>query len=516
MADRDSIFPRSCGVLMHPTSLPGPYGMGDLGAWAYRFVDILAAAGQTVWQVLPLGPTGFGNSPYQVYSTFAGNSHLIALDGLADQGWIARSDLASQPWFPPHQVDYERAVRYHDDLLTRAYDNFVIRDVPQQKAAFRAWVSDPQQWWLDDFALFMTLKEHHEGRSWTEWPEGEALRDEETLDAMRAMHACRIEEHRWRQWVFATQWNALRTYANGKGIRIVGDIPIYVAHDSSDVWTQPHLFQLDETGQPISIAGVPPDYFSATGQRWGNPLYGWAENKRTGYDWWIKRIKAALNTADIVRIDHFRGFDRYWSIPASEPTAVGGHWVEGPQMDFFEALGKGLGAELDELPLIAEDLGDDLGHALVLRDELNLPGMVILQFAFGASESEQERFLPDAHRENSIVYTGTHDNNTVLGWWWCESSPDDRDRMRQAVDQDEIKQPNWALIEMGMSSPAHTFVALLQDVIGLGASARMNKPGVPSQQWRWRATADELEGADWNRLRALAEAHDRVSEVQPS
>lgn len=324
------------------------------------------------------------------------------------------------------------------------------------------------------------------------------------------MHACRLDEIRWRQWVFATQWDALRSYANGKGIRIVGDIPIYVAQDSSDVWTRPDLFELDETGAPTAVAGVPPDYFSATGQRWGNPLYRWDRHKATGYDWWIKRIQAALEIVDIVRIDHFRGFDRFWRIPATEPTAIGGEWVQGPQMDFFEALSEGLGAELDELPLIAEDLGDDLGHALVLRDELNLPGMVILQFAFGANESEQERFRPEAHRENSIVYTGTHDNNTVLGWWWCESSPADRDRMREALGQDEIAEPHWALIEMGMASPAHTFIAPLQDVIGLGASARMNRPGIATGQWRWRVTPEQLERAPWDRLKALTIQYNRA------
>lgn len=510
MADRNNLFPRSSGILLHPTSLPGPYGIGDLGKWAYRFVECLADAGQSVWQVLPLGPTGFGGSPYQVYSSFAGNATLISLDTLVEQGWLDESDVASHPWFSPHKVDYDRAIAYHEDLLTLAYDHFVIQDDRAQKRAFRAWTEDPRRWWLDDYALFMALKEHHGGRPWTEWPPGEALRDPQALEEARAMHACRLDEIRWRQWVFATQWDALRAYANGKGIRIVGDIPIYVAQDSSDVWTQPDLFELDESGAPTAVAGVPPDYFSATGQRWGNPLYDWDRHKATGYDWWIKRIQATLEIVDIVRIDHFRGFDRFWRIPANEPTAIGGEWVQGPQMDFFEVLSEGLGAELDELPLIAEDLGDDLGHALVLRDELNLPGMVILQFAFGENESEQERFLPEAHRENSIVYTGTHDNNTVLGWWWCESGPADRDRMREAVGQDEIAEPHWALIEMGMASPAHTFIAPLQDVIGLGASARMNQPGIATGQWRWRVTPEQLERAPWDRLKALTIEHNRA------
>lgn len=503
-----SLFPRSSGILLHPTSLPGPYGIGDLGRSATRFVDLLAAAGQTVWQVLPLGPTGFAESPYQSLSSFAGNTNLISLDDLVEAGWLRASDLADRPYFSRRKADYDTAIRYHDEMLSLAYDRFVTR--PDDRAACDAWCADPERWWLDDFALFAALKEFHGGRPWVDWEESEVFREKQALGAARVMHSCRIDEHRFRQWVFYTQWDRLRAYANGKGIRIVGDIPIYVAHDSSDVWVSPELFELDFNGRPHFIAGVPPDYFSSTGQRWGNPLYLWDEHRTTGYRWWIRRLEAALRLVDIVRIDHFRGFDRYYKIPASRSTAQGGRWVNGPKIDFFRVVSQGLGKALDELPIIAEDLGDDLGEAIDLRKALKLPGMSILQFAFGANESEQNRFLPKYHEENSIVYTGTHDNNTVLGWWACESSEDDRRRLRAYVGKDRLDEPHWELIRLGMESRSHTLIVPLQDVLGGGSSTRMNKPGVPSGQWRWRCTPEEMDGAPWERLKTLTEAHGRM------
>ncbi|MEW6577807.1 MAG: 4-alpha-glucanotransferase [Chloroflexota bacterium] len=509
---QSELFPRASGVLLHPTSLPGPYGIGDLGAWAYRFVDCLAAAGQSVWQVLPLGPTGFGESPYQGLSTFAGNTNLISLDGLVADGWLTAEELADRPHFSPRKADYAAAIAFRDELLSLAFDRFA-RD-RAAVAAHEAWCRDPERAWLDDFALFMALKEFHGGRPWVDWTESEVFREKQALGAARNMHATRIAEHRFRQWVFFRQWDALRAYANGKGICIVGDIPIYVAHDSADVWVNPELFDLDFYGRPNFIAGVPPDYFSVTGQRWGNPLYVWEEHQRTGYAWWIGRMRAMLQMVDIVRIDHFRGFDLYYKIPAERPTAQGGRWVNGPKIGFFRALSAGLGRELDQLPIIAEDLGDDLGAAIDLRKALGLPGMAILQFAFGGTEADQNRFLPTNHEPNTIVYTGTHDNNTVLGWWTCEAGDWDRGRLCRFVGKETLDEPNWELIQMGMASPAHTFIVPLQDVLGLGASARMNKPGVPAGQWRWRCLPDDLPadigGTPWERLATLTREHDRA------
>ena len=510
MTGPKTLFPRASGVLMHPTALPGPYGLGDLGAWAYRFVDCLAAAGQKVWQVLPLGPTGFGESPYQTLSTFAGNSNLISLDRLVERGWLNAGELAQRPYFSQRKADYASAIAYHDELLSLAFDRFVRSE--SDRAACQAW-ADTQKHWLDDWALFIALKEFHGGQPWTCWTEAEIFREKRALQDASSMHSCRIAEHRFRQWVFFQQWNDLHTYAHERGLRIVGDLPIYVAHDSSDVWSHPELFDLDFFGKPNFIAGVPPDYFSSTGQRWGNPLYVWDEHRRTDYVWWIRRLQSLLETVDIVRIDHFRGFDLFYKIPADRPTAQGGRWVNGPKEHFFEAVAKGLNARLDQLPIIAEDLGDEMEAAIALRKRLNLPGMAILQFAFGGNADEQNRFWPDNLEEQQVVYTGTHDNNTVLGWWTCESSEEARRQMAAYVGLDHVSEPNWAMIELGMKSKAHTFVAPLQDVLGLGGSARMNKPGVPANQWRWRCLPDDLPevitGTPWERLAQLTRQYGR-------
>jgi 4-alpha-glucanotransferase len=506
---KKELFPRSSGILLHPTSLPGPYGIGDLGAWAYRFIDTLAAAGQSVWQVLPLGPTGFAESPYQCFSAFAGNTNLISLDKLVEAGWLTPRDVASKPYFSPRRVNYSDVIEHHDELLSLAYDR-AAQD-PTACAQFKSWTAHSDRWWLDDYALFMALKEYHGGQPWTQWTEGEALREKQALNAARVNHSCRMAEHRFRQWVFDRQWQALRRYAHARGVRIIGDIPIYVAHDSSDVWSHPELFDLQMDGSPTFIAGVPPDYFSATGQRWGNPLYLWDEHRKTGYDWWFRRIKATLQQVDILRIDHFRAFDRYYKIPADRKTAQGGRWVNGPKLDFLHALRAMLCDELgytpDSLPIIAEDLGDDLGDAPKLRDAMDLPGMKVLQFAFGPNPDERARFQPHNHTENFIVYTGTHDNNTFMGWWTCESSAEDRRRLLDYVGADHIAEPHWTLIEMGMQSIAHTFVIPLQDVLGGGPSTRMNRPGVPTGNWRWRCLPgdipDDIRGTAWDRLRQL-------------
>jgi 4-alpha-glucanotransferase len=482
------LFSRSSGILLHPTSLPGRYGIGDLGSWAYHFVDYLHAAGQSIWQVLPLGPTGYGDSPYQSLSSFAGNTNLISLDRLVEDGWLAESDLENVPQFPSDRVDFGPVIEYHNQILAAAHANFEADS--HSKDVFEAWCEE-NAFWLDDFALFAALKEANGGQAWVKWPHGEAARSEKAVSAARKTYSQRIAEHRFLQWVFATQWAELKDYANDKGIRIIGDVPIFVAHDSSDVWANRDLFYLDDSGNPTVIAGVPPDYFSPTGQRWGNPLYRW-DRMAPDYAWWIQRVESALSRFDIVRIDHFRGFEAYFEIPASESTARKGRWVKGPDRDFFNALSSAirdsLGKELNEV-IIAEDLGVITKEVNELRNAWELPGMIILQFAF----VNEERFLPHNHHPNSIVYTGTHDNNTMMGWWLGESSKEQREYMKRYLSKDEITQPNWEMIRLGMQSVAHTFIMPLQDILGTGAETRMNTPSVPSGNWVWRCPPDALQ-----------------------
>lgn len=485
-----SPFPRVSGILLHPTSLPGRYGIGDFGEWAYRFVDFLEVGGQSVWQILPLGPTGYDNSPYQCLSSFAGNTNLISLDELVHDGWLTETDLENVPQFPKERVDYGPVIEYHTRMLSVAYGHFEASATSEQKSQFDAWYQ-LNAWWLDDFALFMALKEAHGYRAWVEWPQPEAARDKQALEAAKKTHARRITEHCFLQWMFYTQWGRLKEYANGKGIRIIGDLPIFTAHDSSDVWVNRDLFYLDDTGNPTVVAGVPPDYFSPTGQRWGNPLYRW-DVMAPGYEWWCERLKAVLRRVDVVRIDHFRGFEAYYEIPASEPTARKGRWMPGPMFALFDALAgsvrEALGKELHEV-IIAEDLGIITPPVIELRDRLGLPGMIILQFAF----VNEQRFLPHNHNPNAIVYTGTHDNNTMIGWWQEESTRDQREYMQRYLNLDRIDQPNWEMIRLGMQSVAHTFIMPMQDVLGLGASTRMNRPSIPSGNWDWRCPADALQ-----------------------
>ncbi|HEX2906700.1 MAG TPA: 4-alpha-glucanotransferase [Phototrophicaceae bacterium] len=507
MTQNDTIFPRSSGVLLHPTSLPGRFGIGDLGEWAYKFADWLAQVGQTVWQVLPLGPTSYGDSPYQSLSAFAGNPLLISLDQLIMDGWLTAADVAGLPEFPLYQVDYGPVITYHNQLLKRAYERFVATAAPEKRQAFERWCQE-QAAWLPDFALFVALKDENGGKPWVEWPKAEALREPAALQAAQTRLAAAIGEHAFRQWLFYGQWSALRQYVNGKGIRLVGDIPIFVAHDSADVWVNRQYFTLDESGQPTFIAGVPPDYFSPTGQRWGNPLYRWDKLAADGYQWWIDRIQATLTLVDIVRIDHFRGFAAYWEVPGSEKTAEKGRWVKGPGMDLFKVITKVMG----QLPIIAEDLGlitPDVGE---LRDGLGLPGMRILQFAFGGSGGEN-RFLPHKHDESSIVYSGTHDNNTTLGWWLSGEATDDiKINLRDYVGH-EITEPNWDLIRLGLASVAHTFVAPLQDVWGFGADTRMNTPGRQGGNWGWRFTPEWLAHSAKDRLAYLTKLFGRWPEA---
>jgi 4-alpha-glucanotransferase len=505
MPETTNLFPRSAGVLLHPTSLPGRYGIGDLGEYAYRFVDWLAAAGQTIWQVLPLGPTGYGDSPYQTLSAFAGNPNLISLDALVNEGWLTRDDLADVPPFPVDRVDYGWIIPWHDEKLKRAYARFAAQKRPDQQQAFEQWCVENAHW-LDDFVLFAAIKDSHGGRPWVEWPEGQALRQPAALEAARQQHAERIAQRRFYQWVFHKQWHALRAYAHSRHIRFFGDIPIFVAHDSSDVWANRDRFYLDEHGNPTVVAGVPPDYFSATGQRWGNPLYRWDVLKAEGYAWWIQRFQAVLNTVDLVRIDHFRGFEAYWEIPAIEPTAVKGIWQPGPRYDFFDVVREALG----ELPIVAEDLGVITQEVESLRDTYNLPGMKVLQFAWSEPKNP---FLPHNHSTNCIVYTGTHDNNTTIGWWQAEVADDTRRFIQDYLGR-EVWEANWDLIRLGMMSAAHTFIAPMQDILSLDKAGRMNTPGVEAGNWTWRFTAEALDHPAKDRLAHLTWLYRRRPDQQ--
>jgi 4-alpha-glucanotransferase len=468
-------FERSSGILLHPTSLPGPYGIGDLGPAAYRWLDWLAAAGCGLWQVLPLGPTGFGDSPYQCFSAFAGNPYLISPDLLLEQGLLERDDLADIPAWNPSRVDFGVLYQWKPALLEKAFQRFAANPGPLHSAYeyFRA----DNAAWLEDYALFMAFKAQHGGGSWDVWPEDLRRRDPAALNAARGSLANQIQMHIFNQFLFDRQWHDLRTYAHSKGLKIVGDLPIFVAYDSSDVWAHPELFHLDKKGKPTVVAGVPPDYFSPTGQLWGNPLYSWEVHKKTGYDWWLGRIRYALTNVDILRIDHFRGFAGYWEIPGDASTAEKGRWVPGPGADFFEAVKAGLG----DLPIIAEDLGEITPDVTELRERFSLPGMKILQFAFSGPDNP---FLPHRYVQNCIVYTGTHDNDTALGWY--RSAPEaEKDFARRylRVDGSDIA---WDLIRAAWRSTAVFALAPLQDFLGLGTEARMNFPSKLGGNWDWR------------------------------
>lgn len=478
-------FPRASGILLHPTSLPGRYGIGDLGEHAFRFVDFLKSLGQMYWQVLPLGPTSYGDSPYQSLSTFAGNTNLISLDKVAAAGWLSAADLADVPNFPVHVVDYGPVIEYHNAKLALAYRNFKAQNNPAQQQAMQAWCAT-QANWLEDYALFLALKDENGGKPWTEWAnKGESLRDTEDLVEASTRLADEVERVKFTQWLFFTQWHELRSYANARGVKIIGDIPIFVAHDSSDVWANRAYFTLDANGMPELVAGVPPDYFSPTGQYWGNPLYRWDVMAADGYKWWIARIRSVLDMVDVVRIDHFRGFNDYWEIPINEErTAVNGRWVDGPHMHFFNVIREQLS---DDLPIIAEDLGDITPAVFELRDELRLPGMKIIQFGF---DGPKNKFLPhNFESTNFVVYTGTHDNNTAQGWWDNEGTPAEKSYFQMLMER-EIHEPHWEMIRLAYASCAHTAVIPLQDLFGFGTDTRMNMPGRLGGNWGWRITPE--------------------------
>ncbi len=495
---------RTSGILLHPTSLPSPYGIGDLGSGAHRFVDFLAQAGQGLWQMLPLGPTGYQDSPYQCTSAFAGNPLLISPELLQQAGWLQATDI-DPPDFSPDQVDFGAVSIWKSALLHRAMSGFNATACDADHRDF-VHFCDIHRSWLDDFALYHALKVHHDLRPWTDWAPAYALRDPDALRQWSEANADQLELQRFIQYVFSRQWFGLRDYAKARGVHLIGDIPIFVAHDSSEVWTHPEWFELDAHGYPLVIAGVPPDYFSSTGQRWGNPLYRWQTLAADGYSFWVERLRRVLALVDLVRIDHFRGFAAYWEIPATEETAIKGRWAPGPRMDLFMALRRALG---DDLPLIAEDLGVITEDVEALRDDLQLPGMAILQFGFEGIEGDFGRsaFLPHNHRHALAVYTGTHDNNTVLGWWADRDSATQHAVRRYLNHGSEL---NWDFIRAALASVAALALFPMQDVLGLGTEACMNRPGTSEGNWMWRYREEMLSDAAALRLRELTRLYGRL------
>ncbi len=479
-----AVRPRYSGILVHPTSFPSRFGIGDLGQNAYDFIDFLYAAGQTLWQCLPLGPTGFGDSPYQAFSAFAGQPLIISPDLLQKDGLLTESDLAEVPAFSVYTVDYGPVIAFKTGLLHKAFDNFLISEDKALTRAFHRFCREEKSW-LEDYALFMSLKDLHKGKSWHEWDENYQFMDARGRKAALTQLKDSVAYYQFIQFIFFRQWHALKSYANQKGISIIGDIPIFVSPDSADVWANQSLFKLDSKGFPTAVAGVPPDYFSATGQLWGNPLYNWPEHKKTGYAWWIARIRQQLQLCDYLRIDHFRGFEAYWSVPYGEETAINGKWIKGPGASLFRAIEKELGKGL---PIFAEDLGIITPQVEKLRDTFHFPGMKVLQFAF--NDTAESAFLPYLYPENCICYTGTHDNDTTVGWYQT-ASEECRDKVRRYMNCNGSN-IHWDFIRTALGSTARYAVFPLQDLLGYGSDCRMNTPGVASGNWAWRYEASKL------------------------
>ncbi|MGA8148988.1 MAG: 4-alpha-glucanotransferase [Gallionellaceae bacterium] len=475
---------RASGILLHPTSLPGAFGAGDFGAEAYRFVDWLASAGQAYWQVLPLGEIGPGNSPYMSRSAFAGNFLLIDLAELASQGWLSDEDLQPHPEFRADRVDYALIQPFRIERLRRAAARFFAGQYDNMHRAYTEFCADESKW-LDDFALFMTISERENWREWNHWPRELVHREAQALRRMEQRYAGEISFWKFCQWCFARQWSRLKLYANTRGVRIIGDVPIFVAYQSADVWSHQELFELDEQGRPTLVAGVPPDYFSETGQLWGNPLYRWDIHEKTGYAWWIARLRHAFKLADWVRIDHFRGFAAYWEIPADAPNAIPGKWEPGPGEKLFKAFE----VAFPKLPIIAEDLGLITPDVLELRDKFNLPGMRVLQFAFG--NGEDNYFLPHHYVANTVAYTGTHDNDTTVGWW--HAAPDYIKAFAQRYLVSDGHEIQWDMMRALSRSAANLVIFPMQDVLGLTSEHRMNYPGKPDGNWEWRFTWGQIQ-----------------------
>lgn len=494
---------RFAGLLLHPTSLPGPHGIGDLGAGVGAFLDWAAAAGQSIWQVLPLGPTSLGNSPYNALSAFAGNPLLISPEALVADGFLVGSLQPEPPAGDPSHVDFQRAAEWKGAVLRAAWDHFKTQPPAGAREALEAFEVSPEQApWLEDWSLFASLKARHGGRAWLEWDAPLRKREPAALEAARNTLADDLAFHRFVQFLFARQWSRVREEARRRGIRILGDMPIYVSLDSADVWANPHLFHLDDELWPTAVSGVPPDYFSETGQLWGNPLYRWDRLEADGFAWWVDRMRANARLADLVRLDHFRAFAAYWEVPAGEATAVKGRWVPAPGGKLFETIV----AALPGFPIVAEDLGLITPDVHALRRRFGFPGMKILQFAFDGHDSDH---IPHRLEPSTVVYTGTHDNDTTRGWF-RKLAPPERDRTL-AYTGANPRTVVWGMIRLAYTSVAWLAVLPMQDVLELGSEARMNTPGEARGNWSWRATADQFSPEAAEKLRTVAEISGRLS-----
>ena len=504
-------FPRASGVLLHPTSLPGKFGIGDLGAEAYKFIDFLECAKQTYWQVLPLGPTGYGDSPYQSFSAFAGNTNLISPELLVKDNFLTFDEINQKPDFPAERVDFGKLYDWKNQILNRAYERFRQTTSVELRGKFETFCQSEAAW-LDDYALFRAVKKSQHQKLWLEWDAPLKLRENTALHYAKENLREDISAQKFQQWLFFRQWNDLKNYANENGIKIVGDIPIFVSLDSSDVWCNPSQFKLDERNRPLVVAGVPPDYFSATGQLWGNPIYNWEQMRRDGFRWWIERVKATLKTVDVVRVDHFRGFAAAWEVPGGDSTAVNGKWVNVPGRELFDALKNAVG----DLPFWAEDLGVITPDVEQLRDNFGFPGMRILQYAFGGDPKNHD--LPHNYIKNSVAYTGTHDNDTALGWFHSQSgagSTRNSAEIRREHDfclnylNSNGAEIHWDFIRAIWQSVAATAIAPLQDLLGLGNDARMNLPASTIGNWNWRCQDGDFSDEIAERLRKLTEIYGR-------
>ncbi len=505
-------FPRSSGILLHPTSLPGPFGIGDLGGEARRFVDFLASSGQSLWQILPLGPPVIGGSPYLSASGFAGNPLLVCPATLVEDGLLEERDLQGTPRSSIDRVDFRAVIDYKRALLSKAFERFKRSSDSRARSEFDGFCRRAASW-LDDYALFRALHDAGGGVAWNDWEPEVARREPGALRAAQVSLRHEVEANRFFQFLFFKQWFALRAYCRERGVKVIGDMPIFVAYDSADVWTHRDLFKLDESGRPAVVAGVPPDLYSKTGQLWGNPLYDWDAIRASGYRWWIERMRHTLDLVDIVRIDHFRGFSACWEVPSEDQTAERGRWVEVPGRELFSTLARALHA----LPVIAEDLGTITPEVESLRDELGFPGMRVLQFAFGGDRHDPH--LPHNYVRRCVVYTGTHDNDTVVGWFRGRAGEGttrsvehvDRER-REALEylNSDGSQIYWDFIRAALASVADVAIVPLQDVLGLDGRARMNLPASPEGNWGWRFEAGALTSAHAARLRRMTEIYGRL------
>ena len=505
-------LPRCSGILLHATSLPSRFGIGDFGPEAFRFAAELSAAGQGIWQVLPLGPTGWGDSPYQSYSAFAGNPLLISPETLVRENILAEKDLAKVPEFPRDRVDYGAVAAWKIPLLTKAHERFTQTASVEAKAAYEHFCQD-QAAWLDDYALFMALRDAFgQDKSWSNWNKDLVARKPEALAKWNEKLKDQVDRQKYWQFEFYRQWDSLRHHCKQLGIQVMGDIPIYVSHESCDVWAHQQFFELDEHGKPTVVAGVPPDYFSETGQLWGNPLYCWPELQRTAFAWWVERFRGTFRLFDSVRLDHFRGFEAYWAVPATEKTAVNGKWIEAPGAELFRTVTK----ELGPIELVAENLGVITPEVENIRHEFHFAGMAVLQFAFG-TDPQAASFRPYNIEQETVAYTGTHDNDTIVGWWASEGG----DSTRSAADVRKEKdfalaylgpgdEPiNWKMIRVLLSSRAQVAIMPLQDVLGLGSESRMNRPGTGTGNWGWRFEAGAFTPELQAKLKEMTTVYDR-------